>query len=177
MQVNKIYLVEGNVDVSNITNEYIVIYNISSNAHFMAYLTYDKPIVLCITSANISILGEVQKVKTAKLNIELILELGSNIDRDGIHKLVTISNYHEFTKDALIHDILACVNTTENKHSREILPNIYIDVYDVIQAFNVTDGGMQNALKKILMGCKKEDRADILDSVTRSNEIFNRGNI
>ena len=176
MQINKIYLVENNVDLHSIAAEYIVVQSISCNAHFMAYLTYGKPIVLCINDTNIQILKEVQKVKTANLDIELILALNSTIDKWGLKNTVTISNYHEFTKGALIHDILTCINTPENKYSREILPNIYIDVYDVIQAFNVTDGGMQNALKKILMGCKKEDRADILDSVTRSNEIFNRGN-
>lgn len=69
-----------------------------------------------------------------------------------------------------------------NKYMREILPDVWVDVYDVIEAFEVTDGGMQHALKKILAtgtrGHKDEteDREDILASVKRSNEIFNRRN-
>ena len=67
-----------------------------------------------------------------------------------------------------------------NKYMREVLPGIWIDVYDVIEAFNVSDGGMQHAIKKMLAagqrGHKNEatDRKDILASVKRSNEIFNR---
>jgi len=67
-----------------------------------------------------------------------------------------------------------------NKYMREILPGVWIDVYDVIEAFQVNDGGMQHALKKILAcgqrGHKDEatDRKDILASIKRSNEIFNR---
>ena len=67
-----------------------------------------------------------------------------------------------------------------HKYMREIAPGVWVDVYDVIEAFGVTDGGMQHALKKILAtgtrGHKDEaeDRKDILASVKRSNEIFNR---
>jgi len=74
------------------------------------------------------------------------------------------------------------MKSTKNKYIREILPNVWIDVYDVINAFNVTDGGMQHALKKILATGKRghknerEDRKDILASVKRSNEIFERIN-
>lgn len=66
-----------------------------------------------------------------------------------------------------------------NKYDREIIPGVWVDVYDVIEAFEVTDGGLQHALKKILATGKRghkneiEDRQDILASVLRSNEIFN----
>lgn len=69
---------------------------------------------------------------------------------------------------------------SSNKYLREILPGVWVDVYDVIAAFEVTDGGMQHALKKILATGKRghkdeaEDRKDIMASVRRSNEIFNR---
>ncbi len=71
-------------------------------------------------------------------------------------------------------------NNTRNKYMREIMPGIWVDVYDVIAAFKVTDGGLQHALKKILACGQRghkdeaEDRTDILASVSRSNEIFNR---
>lgn len=65
-----------------------------------------------------------------------------------------------------------------SKYHREILPGVYVDVYDVIGAFGVNDGGFQHALKKLLAtgtrGHKDEaeDRKDIYDSVVRSNERF-----
>ena len=65
-----------------------------------------------------------------------------------------------------------------NKYMREIQPGIWVDVYDVIEAWGVTDGGFQHALKKIL-ACgsrghkdEEEDRKDIHMSIKRSNEIF-----
>jgi len=70
----------------------------------------------------------------------------------------------------------------QSKYHREILPEVWVDVYDVIAAFEVMDGGLQHALKKILATGKRghkteaEDRKDILLSVQRSNEIYNRRN-
>ena len=67
-----------------------------------------------------------------------------------------------------------------NKYMREIVPSIWVDVYDIINAFNVTDGGMQHVLKKIVACGQRghkdelEDRLDILASVKRSNEIYLR---
>lgn len=65
-----------------------------------------------------------------------------------------------------------------NKYMREVLPGVWIDVYDLIDGFNVTDGGYQHALKKIVAVGQRghkdeaEDRKDIYDSVVRSNERF-----
>ena len=65
-----------------------------------------------------------------------------------------------------------------NKYMKESSPGIWVDVYDVIAAFEVTDGGFQHALKKILACGKRghkseeEDRQDIIDSIQRSNEIY-----
>ena len=65
-----------------------------------------------------------------------------------------------------------------NKYMREIQPGVWVDVYDVIEAWGVTDGGFQHAIKKILAcgsrGHKDEgeDRKDIHMSIKRSNEIF-----
>lgn len=69
-----------------------------------------------------------------------------------------------------------------NKYMHEVLPGVWIDIYDVIDAFGLTDGGYQHALKKMLntgsRGHKDEieDRDDILASVKRSNERFNLTN-
>lgn len=64
------------------------------------------------------------------------------------------------------------------KYHREILPGVWVDVYDVIGAFGVTDGGYQHALKKMLATGKRghkdetQDRKDILASILRSDERF-----
>ena len=94
----------------------------------------------------------------------------------------------EFTNFLKMHNIAYESEPSEealpperNKYMREILPDVWVDVYDVISAFEVTDGGMQHALKKILATGKRghktetEDRVDILESVRRSNEIHIRG--
>lgn len=67
---------------------------------------------------------------------------------------------------------------SKNKYMREIKPGVWVDVYDVINAWEVTDGGFQHALKKIL-ACgqrghksEEEDRVDIIASINRSNEIY-----
>ena len=72
----------------------------------------------------------------------------------------------------------------KSKYHREILPNVWVDVYDVLDAFGVSDAGYQHAIKKMLATGKRghksevEDREDIMASVRRSNErfdLFNRG--
>ena len=37
-----------------------------------------------------------------------------------------------------------------NKYMREIKPDVWVDVYDVLRAFNVTDAAFQHAIKKLL---------------------------
>ena len=67
-----------------------------------------------------------------------------------------------------------------NKYMREVLPGVWIDVYDVIDGFEVSDGGYQHAIKKMLAtgqrGHKDEaqDRKDVEASIKRSNLIYNR---
>jgi hypothetical protein len=67
---------------------------------------------------------------------------------------------------------------TKSKYHVEILPGVWVDVYDVLAAFKVTDPGFQHAIKKMLKtgdrGHKDEteDRADIMLSVKRSNERY-----
>lgn len=72
----------------------------------------------------------------------------------------------------------------KSKYHREILPGVWVDVYDVLAAFGVSDAGYQHAIKKMLATGKRghksevEDREDIIASVRRSNErfeLFNKG--
>lgn len=65
-----------------------------------------------------------------------------------------------------------------NKYMREIAPGVWIDVYDVIYAFEVTDPCLQHAIKKLLAAGKrghkdfKQDLIDIRDSVNRAIEHY-----
>jgi hypothetical protein len=69
-----------------------------------------------------------------------------------------------------------------NKYMREIKPGVWVDVYDVIRAFNVTDGALQHLLKKALAvgqrGHKdaEEDYKDILASAERALQIYKEWN-
>ena len=70
------------------------------------------------------------------------------------------------------------VRKEPNKYMRQIKPGVFVDVYDVIQAFGVVDGGFQHAIKKLLAVGQRghkdesEDRKDIAASIKRSNEIY-----
>lgn len=61
-----------------------------------------------------------------------------------------------------------------DKYKREIKPGVFIDVYDVIDCYEVTSGALQHALKKILAAGKRghkdyeQDLIDILSSVERA---------
>ena len=64
-----------------------------------------------------------------------------------------------------------------NKYQREIKPGVFVDVYDVLQAFNVTNPALQHLVKKALAvgqrGYKDtaEDLQDIVDSAVRAKEL------
>ncbi len=64
-----------------------------------------------------------------------------------------------------------------NKYSREIAPGVYVDVYDVLKAFNVTNSALQHLIKKALaVGIRghkdaSEDYQDIIDSAIRAKEL------
>ena len=61
-----------------------------------------------------------------------------------------------------------------DKYKREIKPGVMVDVYDVIECYEVTSGALQHALKKILAAGKRghkdyeQDLIDILSSVERA---------
>lgn len=107
-----------------------------------------------------------------------------HMDWVAANKVTTVEDdiTHDFL-DNLMEKAAAIEITDENiipknKYMREIHAGVWVDVYDVIEAFEVTDGGFQHALKKILACGKRghkdesEDRKDILVSVKRSNEIY-----
>lgn len=73
--------------------------------------------------------------------------------------------------------------SAKNKYSREIKPNVFVDVYDVLKAFNVTDPCLQHLVKKALAVGQRghkdagEDYKDILDSAKRAEEMFKEGEL
>lgn len=64
-----------------------------------------------------------------------------------------------------------------NKYQREIKPGVFVDVYDVLQAFNVTNPALQHLVKKALAVGQRghkdvaEDLQDIVDSAIRAQEL------
>lgn len=60
--------------------------------------------------------------------------------------------------------------------------DVWVDVYDIIKAFNVTSGPMQHALKKVLCAGERghkdllQDLNDIIASVEREIEMVKEGN-
>tara|TARA_R110000744_G_C19363554_1_gene561649 strand:- start:1507 stop:1746 length:240 start_codon:yes stop_codon:yes gene_type:complete len=64
-----------------------------------------------------------------------------------------------------------------NKYLREIKPGVWVDVYDVLQAFNVTCPAMAHGVKKCLApgqrGVKDsiQDKNEAISSINRSIEM------
>ena len=64
-----------------------------------------------------------------------------------------------------------------NKYSREIRPLVYVDVYDVLSAFNVTCPAMAHAVKKCLAAGQRghkdatQDKLEAIASIGRSIEL------
>lgn len=69
-----------------------------------------------------------------------------------------------------------------NKYFREIKPGVWVDVYDVLRAFNVTDACLQHLIKKALAAGQRghkdtlTDYKDILESSQRALEMFEEFN-
>ena len=64
-----------------------------------------------------------------------------------------------------------------NKYSKEIREGVYVDVYDVLQAFGVTNPALQHLIKKALQAGNRghkdlmTDMQDIIDSAIRAKEL------
>lgn len=76
-------------------------------------------------------------------------------------------------------DLNDCIGATEsdNKYLHEIKPGIFIDVYDVLMAWNVTNPALQHLIKKALQAgerghkSREQDLQDIIDSAIRAKEL------
>ena len=64
-----------------------------------------------------------------------------------------------------------------NKYLHEIRPGIFVDVYDVLMAWNVTNPALQHLVKKALQAgerghkSREQDLQDIIDSAIRAKEL------
>ena len=76
-------------------------------------------------------------------------------------------------------DLSDCIGAPEadNKYLHEIKPGIFVDVYDVLMAWNVTNPALQHLIKKALQPgerghkSREQDLQDIIDSAIRAKEL------
>ncbi|QCQ57341.1 hypothetical protein KGB50_gp58 [Shigella phage DS8] len=79
-------------------------------------------------------------------------------------------------------DLNDCIGAPEadNKYLHEIKPGIFVDVYDVLMAWNVTNPALQHLIKKALQAgdrghkSREQDLQDIIDSAIRAKELENK---
>lgn len=64
-----------------------------------------------------------------------------------------------------------------NKYLHEIKPGVFVDVYDVLMAWNVSNPALQHLIKKALQAgerghkSREQDLQDIIDSAIRAKEL------
>lgn len=64
-----------------------------------------------------------------------------------------------------------------NKYLHEIKPGVFVDVYDVLMAWNVANPALQHLIKKALQAggrghkSREQDLQDIIDSAIRAKEL------
>lgn len=76
-------------------------------------------------------------------------------------------------------DLNDCIGVPEadNKYLHEIKPGVFVDVYDVLMAWNVTNPALQHLIKKALQPgerghkSREQDLQDIIDSAIRAKEL------
>ena len=84
-------------------------------------------------------------------------------------------------EDWKLEDVVETItpnSTPRNKYDREIIKGVYVDVYDVLRAFEVTDQALGHLIKKALAVGKRghktagQDYKDILDSAQRAYDQY-----
>lgn len=76
-------------------------------------------------------------------------------------------------------DLNDCIGAPEadNKYLHEIKPGVFVDVYDVLMAWNVSNPALQHLIKKALQAgdrghkSREQDLQDIIDSAIRAKEL------
>lgn len=101
---------------------------------------------------------------SAKADVEVVKYDPTKVDGDQLVKC------GELKIDGKMHD------ATINKYTRDC-KGVQVDVYDVLQAFNVTNPALQHLIKKALCvgirghKTKHQDLQDIIDSAIRAKEL------
>jgi hypothetical protein len=94
-----------------------------------------------------------------------------NLIYEGIPSMIEVG-------DCVVVEDVVAEQPTRNKYSREIKQGVFVDVYDVLRAFNVTDPCLSHLTKKALAGGQRghkdlgEDLRDILASAKRAVEMY-----
>lgn len=125
----------------------------------------------------------VKIVKCNNVNYWYADKIGSifAVEKELFHKDQWYKVYSEYWEGSRLIEVADAVLVSvqpNNKYSREIKPGVFVDVYDVLRAFNVTDPCLQHLLKKALAaGCRghkntEEDLQDILASAQRAVEMY-----
>lgn len=76
-----------------------------------------------------------------------------------------------------LNEINGTETVTYNKYLREIKPGVWVDVYDVLMAWAVTNPALQHLIKKALQTggrghkTREQDLQDIIDSAIRAKEL------
>ena len=115
------------------------------------------------------------KYDVFKYNDEFVVE-----DDDGDLQFIDswVLRTYEVIKDEPLED----EEFAQNKYHREIKPGVWVDVYDVLNAFNVTDPALAHLVKKALAVGQRghkdeaEDYQDIYDSAKRALEMYKEWN-
>ena len=76
-------------------------------------------------------------------------------------------------------DLNDCIGAPEadNKYLHEIKSGVFVDVYDVLMAWSVTNPALQHLIKKALQAgerghkSREQDLQDIIDSAIRAKEL------
>ena len=101
---------------------------------------------------------------SAKADVEVVKYDPTKVDGEQLVKC------GELKIDGKMHD------ATINKYTRDC-KGVQVDVYDVLQAFNVTNPALQHLIKKSLCvgirghKTKQQDLQDIIDSAIRAKEL------
>lgn len=75
------------------------------------------------------------------------------------------------------NETLRSVPISYSKYHREIKPGVFVDVYDVLKAFDVRNGALQHLIKKALVPGQRghkdlaQDLDDIVASAIRAREL------
>lgn len=112
------------------------------------------------------------------------LDIRPHVTKDG--KLVTkqmreafFDTHGMYADDTSVYnwywsrDVEKPTEPQRNKYQREIKPKVFVDVYDVLKAFNVTNPATQHAIKKLLAGGKRGHK-DLLQDLNEAHSSISR---